>query len=194
MIIREMEIDKIKGAEYNPRLDLVPGMPEFERLKNSIEAFDEVIPLVWNQRTETLVSGHQRLSILKHLGYSTVMVSVVDIDLAEEKLLNVALNKIGGQWDYQKLEELLNEYRFEEAAITGFSPQELALLLANDELEGDIDEALSTLEPELGFDGASWVVSLVFTNVLAANIWLENLGVPPVGNSKVRSKVVRMAS
>lgn len=51
MEIREMPLEQLHTADYNPRVALEPGDPEFERLKNSIETFGEVAPIVWNQRT-----------------------------------------------------------------------------------------------------------------------------------------------
>lgn len=109
MEIIKMRVADIKGATYNPRKKLRPGDTEFEKIKRSIEEFSLVEPLVWNRRTETLVGGHQRLAVLKHLGHDTVDVSVVDLDPAREKALNVALNKIAGEWDDEGLRALLVE-------------------------------------------------------------------------------------
>ena len=67
MEIREMPLEQLHTADYNPRVALEPGDPEFERLKNSIETFGEVAPIVWNQRTGRIVGGHQRLAVYKHL-------------------------------------------------------------------------------------------------------------------------------
>ena len=61
MIIKKIPISRIKEAAYNPRLDLKPGDPEYEKIKRSIEEFDLVEPLVWNETTGNLVGGHQRL-------------------------------------------------------------------------------------------------------------------------------------
>ena len=119
MKIQEIEFSRLIPADYNPRAALTPDMPEFERLKNSIETFGNVEPIVWNERTGHIVGGHQRLAVLQHLGYTSAEVSVVDLDEKEEKLLNVALNKIKGQWDYSRLEEIFQEYELEEAKVTG---------------------------------------------------------------------------
>lgn len=126
MKIQEIEFSRLIPADYNPRVALTPDMPEFERLKNSIETFGNVEPIVWNERTGHIVGGHQRLAVLQHLGYTSAEVSVVDLDEKEEKLLNVALNKIKGQWDYSRLEEIFQEYELEEAKVTGFTGQEIA--------------------------------------------------------------------
>ena len=121
MKIQEIEFSRLIPADYNPRVALTPDMPEFERLKNSIETFGNVEPIVWNERTGHIVGGHQRLAVLQHLGYTSAEVSVVDLDEKEEKLLNVALNKIKGQWDYSRLEEIFQEDELEEAKVTGFT-------------------------------------------------------------------------
>lgn len=57
MNIRIVPIDQINAAAYNPRVDLQPGDPEYEKLKHSIEEFGYVEPIVWNERT-----GHGRRS------------------------------------------------------------------------------------------------------------------------------------
>ena len=70
MKIQEIEFSRLIPADYNPRVALTPDMPEFERLKNSIETFGNVEPIVWNERTGHIVGGHQCLAVLQHLGYS----------------------------------------------------------------------------------------------------------------------------
>ena len=106
MEIRREKISELNPAAYDPRIQLKPGDPEFERLKESINTFGNVEPIVWNKRTKNVVGGHQRLAVLKALGVTETEVSVVDLSMEEEKLLNVALNKIKGDWDYDKLPEL----------------------------------------------------------------------------------------
>lgn len=41
--------------------------------------------------------GHQRLKVMKDLGYEEVDCVVVDLDEKKEKALNIALNKINGE-------------------------------------------------------------------------------------------------
>ena len=123
MKIQKVKIDQINPAAYNPRLDLKPGDPDYEKLRKSIETFGYVEPLVWNSRTGNLVSGHQRLKILIEQGAEEVEVSVVDLGPEQEKILNLALNKIRGDWDNEKLGQLLDE-RFHPASIS--APQSRA--------------------------------------------------------------------
>jgi len=107
MEIVKMAICELVPAPYNPRKDLKPGDAEYEKLKKSIEAFGYVDPLIWNQRSGYVVGGHQRLKILKDMGYSEVECVVVDLELDREKALNVALNKISGDWDLPLLKDLM---------------------------------------------------------------------------------------
>ena len=96
MNIEKISVEKLLPAKYNPRKDLQPGDPEFEKLKRSITEFGYVEPIIWNKRTGVVIGGHQRLKVLQHLGYTEVDCVVLDIDEQKEKALNVALNKISG--------------------------------------------------------------------------------------------------
>lgn len=132
--IESIPVSKVNPAPYNPRLDLQPGDPEYQKLKRSIDEFGLVEPLVWNRRTGNLVGGHQRFKILRERGVDRVDVSVVDLSPEREKALNLALNKIAGAWDPGKLADLLNELvelpDF-DMALTGFDGPEIEELLAS---------------------------------------------------------------
>lgn len=131
MLIETISLEKINPAVYNPRVDLKPGDIDYEKLKKSIAEFDIVEPLIWNKMTGNLVGGHQRLKVLKELGHTEVEVSVVDLDEVKEKALNLALNKISGDWDYPKLKDLLQELDTGEfdMEITGFDEKEIEELM-----------------------------------------------------------------
>jgi DNA modification methylase len=109
MNIEKVPIHKIKPAQYNPRKNLKPGDAEYDKLAKSIDKFDCVEPLVWNRRTGNLVGGHQRLKVLIARGDKKVTCAVVDLPLEREKALNLALNKIAGEWDEKKLAAVLDE-------------------------------------------------------------------------------------
>lgn len=148
MQIRTIAVRRINPAPYNPRRDLRPGEPAYERLLKSIEAFGCVEPLVWNERTGHLVGGHQRFKILVARGERRLQVSVVDLPLEKEKQLNLALNKIEGAWDEEMLSTLLAELTSLEgfdADVTGFQSSEIDRLLA-DSLQPD--PPVPAIEPE----------------------------------------------
>ena len=129
MKIETIKIEKINPAAYNPRKDLKPGDAEYEKLKKSINTFGYVEPLVWNSRTGNLVGGHQRFKILIEQGFKEVEVSVVDLDEVKEKTLNIALNKIFGDWDDAKLNQMLHELtdiKGLDISLTGFDLPEIS--------------------------------------------------------------------
>lgn len=177
-MVQEIKVTELNAAPYNPRVTLEPGMPEWEKIKNSIEEFGNVEPIVWNKRTGNVVGGHQRLNVLKSMGYETVPCSVVDLDENEEKLLNLALNKIKGQWDYDKLEDILRGFDYEVATASGFSAEEIAVILANnkDLMDDDDCDGWEDDEPEEQIVGGSYVVTLVFANADLAREWAEGEG------------------
>lgn len=211
MQIKRMKLDKLRPAAYNPRIALKPGDPEFERLKSSIETFGNVEPIVWNKRTGNVVGGHQRLAVLKELGEKETDVSVVDLTAEDEKLLNIALNKIKGEWDYDRLTDLLKQFEPDEVKLSGFSAQEIAILCADANAAAqaaieevapveDYDEDESDQGTSAGagngfgvydFDGASWVVSLVFPDPVTASDWLTAHGYD-AARPGTRSTVIRV--
>lgn len=144
MQIESTLIDTLNVAKYNPRKDLKSTDAEYIKLKNSIEHFGYVDPVIVNKRTMTVVGGHQRLKVLKDLGYKNIDVVYVDLDEKDEKALNIALNKISGDWDAEKLEDLLRELSLDEdydVGLTGFSNEEIETLF-----NGSLDDAKDTLD------------------------------------------------
>lgn len=161
MILRTLDIASLKPAPYNPRKRLEPGSPGYRRLARSIAEFDLVQPIVWNERTGHVVAGHQRLQILKDTGASRIECVVVDLTLAKEKALNVALNNaaVGSDWDDARLHDLLAELADLpelDATLTGFDADELGDLL----LDPAEPPALPDAEPESDDVRVSLVVPL----------------------------------
>lgn len=106
-----MDLWDLNPAFYNPRRDLQPGDPQYESIMKSILEFGYKDPMVWNKRTGRLVGGHQRLKILKQLGFSKAKVVVVNVDENTEIQLNIALNNATGENDEVKLAALLTRLK-----------------------------------------------------------------------------------
>lgn len=154
MQIRKIPISKINPSKYNPRKDLKPDDSEYLKLLKSIDEFGYVDPLIWNKRTGNLVGGHQRFKILLAKGLKDIEVSVVDLSHEKEKALNLALNKISGDWDRDKLSNLLDELcqlpDF-DVSVTGFDLSEIENIIA-ESLSGIESEENFDLDAELGKD------------------------------------------
>ena len=116
MEFKKLKISELKHAEYNPRVDLKPGDKEFEKIKSSITEFGYCEPIIVNSDM-TIIGGHQRSKVLKELGYDEIDCVVIEIDKTKEKALNIALNKITGEWDMSALAHLLNELKEESYDI-----------------------------------------------------------------------------
>ena len=127
MQIQKIPAEKLNPAIYNPRMDLHPGDPEYEKLLRSVDEFGYVEPIIWNRRTGNIVGGHQRFKVLRQLGFDEIDCVVVDMDEAREKALNIALNKISGDWDTAKLAEVFKDIEQYGISldITGFEAPEI---------------------------------------------------------------------
>lgn len=145
MEIRKVKIGDLRPAAYNPRQDLQPGDREYQKLANSLEEFGYVEPIVWNERTGNIVGGHQRLKVIGGSPDDEIYVSVVNLSEHDEKILNVALNKITGRWDHGKLKELLKELQEQgEMELTGFEDWELdAMSMEYDHISDLLNEDFS---------------------------------------------------
>lgn len=163
MEIRKLPIESLIPASYNPRKKLKPGDSEFEKIKNSINEFGYVDPVIVNKDL-TVIGGHQRISVLKTLGYTEINCVVIDIDKTKEKALNVALNKISGEWNKELLADLIKDLQSldYDVSFTGFEPPEIDQLF-NDvhskeikEDDFDVEEALK--EPAVTQKGDVWLL------------------------------------
>lgn len=144
-----MHLADLNPAPYNPRKELKPGDPDFEKLKRSIQAFGYVEPIVVNERTgNTVISGHQRLNVLKHLGETEADCVVVDMSMNDEKALNVAMNKVSGEWDMAALTDLLRNLSDDgfDVTLTGFDSAEIT------DLFDEASEVVEDVPPEPELD------------------------------------------
>lgn len=144
------------AAPYNPRRIDEPAL---EKLQRSIREFGFVEPVVVNSRTSRIVGGHQRVRAAELEGYQDLPVVFVDLDETAERQLNLALNKLTGEWDDDKLRDLLGQLQLEHAdlSLTGFSDAELEKILGAayaDEPPDEFatpDETTDTTCPKCGY-------------------------------------------
>lgn len=142
MEIETRRLADLKPADYNPRKKLEPGDPEYEKIARSIEEFGYCDPIIIN-RDGTIIGGHQRTQVLLDMGAETADCVVVDLDPDKEKALNIALNKIGGQWDMSLLRDALQDLTLSPVDVnaTGYSDDELSVILGDVMLEKQHEES-----------------------------------------------------
>ena len=155
MEFETININELKPAEYNPRI-----MPpeEQNKLENNLKTFGLVDPIIIDLTdNNTVIGGHQRLEVLKNINdeQELHLLKMGDIGLVfkeldfkikdknDQKALNLSLNKIQGDWDYGKLDDLLMELSEENynLELTGFDDEEIVFS------DFDLDEIL-TFESE----------------------------------------------
>ena len=78
MILEKRRIESLVPAGYNPRKDLEPGDSEYEKIKQSLEEFGYVDPIIINQDS-TIIGGHQRWKVLRDLGYDVIDCVIADM-------------------------------------------------------------------------------------------------------------------
>lgn len=163
MEFKKLSIGDLIPASYNPRKKLKPGDNEFEKIKTSILEFGYVDPIIVN-KDMTVIGGHQRISVLKELGYTEIDCVVIDIGKTKEKALNIALNKISGEWNKELLVDLIKDLQSMDfdVGFTGFDPPEIDQLFSevhdkdvNDD-DFDIDKKLA--EPAISKLGDVWLL------------------------------------
>jgi len=162
MVIQTLPVGKLIPADYNPRKDLKPGDPEYEKLKRSLSEFGYVEPVIWNKTTGHVVGGHQRLKVLIDTGVAEVECVVVEMSEEKEKALNVALNKINGEWDKDKLSLLIADLQGADfdVSLTGFDVAEIDKLLNSgmDAAEDGFDVDAELAKPAFSKLGDVWTL------------------------------------
>ena len=161
MEFKRLPISELVPASYNPRKALKPGDAEYEKIKNSISEFGYCEPVIVNSDM-TIIGGHQRVTVLQDLGYTEIDCVVIEIDKTKEKALNIALNKITGEWNKELLADLIKDLQDSDFDIgfTGFEPPEIEQLFNSvhdkkiTEDDFDVDKELE--KPNVAKQGDVW--------------------------------------
>jgi ParB-like chromosome segregation protein Spo0J len=147
MKIEYWEIEKAIAAfwEDNPKV-----ISEFQlnSLRNSIREYGLILPVVYNKTTDKIVSGHQRIKASQLEGITEIPVVVVEFDEEKSKSLAIALQRIRGEWDYEKLEKCLEVIVDNELVeLTGFNENEVLGIIE----KGENETGIEFNSPQLNF-------------------------------------------
>ena len=147
----ELSRSVIRFADYNPR-----KLSDESRktLKRGIKKFGLVGGIVVNKRTGlTVVSGHQRLSVMDELqkfpdNDYRIRVDVIDVDEQQEKELNILMNNPNAQgtWDFDALARIVPDIDWKDAGLTDADLNMIGVdYLLQTEEETSIADALSDM-------------------------------------------------
>ena len=179
MELIELPVEMVKPNPKNPRIDLKPGMPLYEKLKKSIENFGYADPIIWNEKTGMIVSGHQRFQVMKDIAQkegkelTTVQVVKVSMDESKQDGFMIAVNKITGLWDEEKLSAVLRELDEEDRLNTGFDDYEIATLLDDNSIQDFTFDEDNEEESHIR-KASGYAVTIVCNNDIEQE-WLKNL-------------------
>lgn len=154
--IEHVVIDTLRPDPANPRRI---SDTELEALTRSIQEFGLVDPIIARREDGVVIGGHQRLLAARRLGHKTVPVVYVNLSVEQARLLNVALNRISGDWDRELLARLLADLEATpdvDLSLTGFEDDEIAKLLKGLEVRDkkdrvetfDLEEALKAAQAQ----------------------------------------------
>src|SRR5687767_5936349 len=104
---------------------------ELDALTRSLREYGFLQPVIARHDDHIVIGGHQRLVAARRLGYKQVPVIFVDLSPEQSHLLNLALNKISGDWDEQLLARMLADLQANAVGleISGFDADEINRLL-----------------------------------------------------------------
>ncbi len=135
----KLETRKIKDLKKHPKNPRKMSKHDAEQLQKSLEKFGLIDKPIINA-DNTIIGGHQRISVLKKMGSDSDYIEcyVPDRELSQEDVdeLNLRLNRNNGEWDWDILG---NEWDPTELIQAGF---------LIDELVGAEIEELSSLDGE----------------------------------------------
>lgn len=141
--VERKKLEELTKAPYNPR-KISPEM--VIALKRSLQEFGNVEPIIWNKQTGHIVGGHQRLDALLSIGETETDVVIVDMPEEREQALNIALNKISGDWNFGALSDILLSLHDDMRELTGFTEDEIAALLPKQDGLTDQDAVPEVVE------------------------------------------------
>ncbi|MBI9016875.1 MAG: DNA modification methylase [Phycisphaerae bacterium] len=179
--IKKLALNALEPAEYNPRIisdDALAG------LANSLERFGCVEPIVVNIRDgrNVIVGGHQRYKALAKAGVIECVCVVVDLSVADEKVLNFTLNnpEIQGKFIAQ-LDEYIRQLQ------TEVNDEQLMLDLRIAELASDME-----CEEKVGLTLDDEIPAKVKSRTKPGDLWILGDHRLLCGSSTNRQDVARL--
>ena len=188
LTIEHVELDRLKPDPFNPRRI---AEQELDALTRSIQEFGFVDPIIARREDRAVIGGHQRLLAARRLGLASVPVIFVDLSPEQAKLLNLALNRISGDWDQELLARLLaelNETPDVDITLSGFGEDEIAKLLKS------LDSRERRERPETFDFDAAWEEAAADPGVRRGDIWLLGDHRLMCGDSADRGDVTRLVA
>lgn len=198
------QLGELKGVEYNPR---TMNDQQLDATCRSIVEFGFVDPIAVRAETGEILGGHQRVKAVHRLlaGQFKVKGKAIKFALPPEglpvtavyglsdtqaKKLNLALNRIGGDWDNEKLARMIDEIANDNQSVddmlsTGFTPAEITDyrdLLAEDPTTAGSKPEASKKAPSISLDFSTPELRDAVKAAIAAASKTNKAHAPPSGD------------
>lgn len=147
LVAKDYKIDKLVSM-LNPVNPRQISDDAKSALSEGFYRFGCVEPVIVNLTTGMVVGGHQRVTTASESGIKTLPVVELELTPERELALNLALNKIGGNWDFDKLADLVMDIPIEDVFVTGFSASEIDTIANRYERDIEMLETRSERQDE----------------------------------------------
>jgi hypothetical protein len=108
MSIQQVRMADLMPAEENPRI-LTPAMREI--LKESLQKFGWINPVIVNRITGRILTGHQRTTVASEdLGWEWCPVTYVSVRPEDELKAVVRLNEASGNWYFKNRDRMQDQH------------------------------------------------------------------------------------
>jgi ParB-like chromosome segregation protein Spo0J len=115
MVIEIKKLSDLVAAPYNPRQST---KKQEKHLKESLQKFGFLQPIILNKQTGYIVGGHFRVRELIKMGHKEIECVIVDLSAEDEKELNIRLNANTGDFDWDILANVWHEHNYEEWGLS----------------------------------------------------------------------------
>lgn len=159
----------LEPAAYNPRKI---SAEEMAKLRRSIREFGIVQPILIQMPGNRIIAGHQRVSAAIAENLPKVPVHRLRISDAKAKAMNLALNRISGEWEDDKLKALLSELGNLDRELSGFDEDEISKLLEDSLDKATVEEIEIKPAPKIVW----YLIAISVDRERDARLHLEALG------------------
>ena len=140
-VLKKININHIKIDPDNPNK---MNKKTFEALKNTIQKYGYLVPLILDKNLK-IADGEHRYLAYKDLGMTEIPSYILDISDPDRRILRQVMNKLKGEHDYiadlEEYHKILEHYSIEDfSALLGQNKEDMARLLNGDIIHNTSDE------------------------------------------------------
>ncbi len=135
-VLRKHEVVHVSVPKPDPDNPREHSERNLKVLRNSLDRYGQVVPILLDAKNDMIVSGHGTLLCIKEMGWSHVLVArrTFDSDLERQRLRDI-MNRSAelAEWDFELLGKAIKGYQDDEdMSFMGWETYELGPILSGD--------------------------------------------------------------